>query len=187
MPANTPNRGYTYATSDDANDLALISQRLAEQVDADVQGVVTDRDKGLSVLSSPIIGGGASSVTVGNGYYGMRYKKQGRRVKCYASFSRGSTTSFPASGSIFLPVPFPIADMGNGALLLPLGTFRGATTSLAYHGEVVFSATFSSNAVYLLKTYQTSGTGWFDTYLGSADLGATGAHLACSFEYETTA
>jgi hypothetical protein len=38
MPANTP-RGYTYATSDDANDLALISQRLAEQVDADVQGV----------------------------------------------------------------------------------------------------------------------------------------------------
>lgn len=37
MPANTANRGYTYATSDDANDLALISQRLAEQIDADVQ------------------------------------------------------------------------------------------------------------------------------------------------------
>lgn len=36
MPANTPNRSYTYATSGDANDLALISQRLAEQVDADV-------------------------------------------------------------------------------------------------------------------------------------------------------
>jgi len=40
MPANTPNRSYTYATSDDANDLAFISQRLAEQIDADVQAVV---------------------------------------------------------------------------------------------------------------------------------------------------
>lgn len=52
MPANTPNRSYTYATSDDANDLAFISQRLAEQIDADVQGVAN----GLSSLQ---IGGNA--------------------------------------------------------------------------------------------------------------------------------
>lgn len=44
MPANTPNRSYTYATSDDANDLAFISQRLAEQIDADVAALFTSRD-----------------------------------------------------------------------------------------------------------------------------------------------
>lgn len=44
MPANTPSRSYTYATSGDANDLALITQRLAEQVDADVQTLYTSRD-----------------------------------------------------------------------------------------------------------------------------------------------
>jgi hypothetical protein len=38
MPGTTP-RGYTYATADDPNDLALISQRLAEQIDNDVQDV----------------------------------------------------------------------------------------------------------------------------------------------------
>lgn len=36
MPASTP-RGYTHATSDDANDVPLVTQRLAEQIDADVQ------------------------------------------------------------------------------------------------------------------------------------------------------
>lgn len=51
MPANTPNRGYTYATSDDANDLALISQRLAEQIDSDVQNVV---NRGRAVLATPL-------------------------------------------------------------------------------------------------------------------------------------
>lgn len=44
MPANTANRSYTYATSGDANDLALITQRMAEQFDADVQGLYTYRD-----------------------------------------------------------------------------------------------------------------------------------------------
>jgi hypothetical protein len=44
MPANTPNRGYTYATTDDANDVPLVSQRLAEQVDSDVNNIITTRD-----------------------------------------------------------------------------------------------------------------------------------------------
>ena len=44
MPANTP-RGYTYATADDANDIPLITQRLAEQIDADVQALATPGDQ----------------------------------------------------------------------------------------------------------------------------------------------
>ncbi|MBM7331881.1 hypothetical protein JS562_55140 [Agrobacterium sp. S2] len=43
MPANTPNRRCTYATSGDANDLAFIAQRLAEQVDADMATALADR------------------------------------------------------------------------------------------------------------------------------------------------
>lgn len=59
MPANTPNRSYTYATSDDANDLAFISQRLAEQVDADVQGIDADVQSMATSVSGLLVGGGA--------------------------------------------------------------------------------------------------------------------------------
>lgn len=40
MSANTP-RGYTYPTSDDANDVPFVMQRALEQIDADVNNVYT--------------------------------------------------------------------------------------------------------------------------------------------------
>ena len=39
MPAPTPNRGYVYATVNDLNDVPLVSQRLADAIDEDVQAL----------------------------------------------------------------------------------------------------------------------------------------------------
>jgi hypothetical protein len=107
VSASTPNRGYTYATSDDANDLALISQRLAEQIDADVQGITTIID---GIVSAPI-----ADLPVNTGYvsYGSvagdpdfalpRVVKEGRFGKMIGGwFARSTSLAVTAGATVVL-------------------------------------------------------------------------------------
>jgi hypothetical protein len=110
MPANTANRSYTYATSDDANDLALISQRLAEQVDTDMQGAYNK----TWTSYTPTL----TNVTLGNGTLTGNYIRMGALCFAQGRLVFGSTTAFTASP--YFGLPFSISGISN-ALQTPLG------------------------------------------------------------------
>lgn len=131
MPANTPNRGYTYATSDDANDLALISQRLGEQVDADVQAVITARDSAwidwtptlTAATTNPNIG------TTGARQTG-RYKVIGKTViaEFDIAFATSGTVS-AGSGGYYISLPVPARNVFT---VEPVGTVFALDGSTCY-------------------------------------------------------
>lgn len=113
MPANTP-RGYTYATYDDSNDLALISQRLAEQVDADVQNVET-------TLSTQIA--------------------QGRH---FGFLKQSTNQSVPNSTNTAMTLPNPGASNLNGLTYVTNGLRVAVAGLYVIEASVVFAATASA-------------------------------------------
>lgn len=90
MPANTP-RGYTFATSDDANDLALISQRLAEQLDADVQGLYDP------VPAAMLSSGATQNIAAGN------WTELNMGSPTSNDFTRGGVTKTSAGNRLIIP------------------------------------------------------------------------------------
>lgn len=119
MPANTPNRGYTYATSGDANDLALISQRLAEQIDTDVQGVAGGAP---FVAYTPTL----ANLTLGNGSVVGAYWRSGGFCYAHGRVTFGSTTSVSATAHFGLPLA---ADGVSNSVAQPLGSMMLYDTS----------------------------------------------------------
>lgn len=152
--------------------------------------------EGANASYTPTIAMGAGSLVIGNGNIQARYKKVGRRVKVWVTIAFGSTSSISGGGgniAVTLPSGLPLVDLGQGAMLMPLGQVRclgGSSNNMAVHGMVVTQASFSMNAVYFLITAGNTAAGGLsamDTYIASSLFGFSGNSLNASLEYVTSA
>ncbi|MFD6094540.1 hypothetical protein ACFWGN_20705 [Oerskovia sp. NPDC060338] len=98
MPNNTGNRGYTYPTLADSNDVPFYMQTLAEQVDADVSALAA-----TPWTTFPLTSGWA----VVTGYAPLRYRKVNGIVEISSTRLRRTTnaTVNPAAGVVIANIP----------------------------------------------------------------------------------
>lgn len=140
MPANTANRNYTFATSSDANDVALISQRLAEQIDADMTQALADR---TWTAYTPALG---VNVSLGNGSLSGAYFRDGGLVIATGRLTFGSTTT--VTGNIGLGLPFAPNGLFNSQNM-NLGSV--SLTDQSASAMRFWSASFSSGSTFVLR------------------------------------